>query len=123
MTRLRWRLSTTTKETANSEELFPGGRIPVSHPGETLREDFLLPLGKDARWLAEGVRLPLPEVQALLDEKCSVTAETALRLSRFLGTSAELWMGLQEHFDLETTQDRIAAELQEIQPHPEARAA
>ena len=97
------------------EELFPNGRVPKSHPGETLREDFLVPLGKDAAWLAEGLRMPLSEVQEILDEKRPITTETALRLSQFLGTSAELWMGLQADFDLETTRDRLGAELDKIE--------
>ena len=49
-----------------NNELFPGGRIPISHPGEALREDFLIPLGKDAAWLAQGLRMPLSELQKIL---------------------------------------------------------
>jgi len=88
----------------------------VSHPGETLREDFLIPISKDAAWLAEGLQLPTAEVEELLEEKRPITAEMALRLSRFLGTSAEIWMGLQEHFDLESTRSRLTSELDAIQP-------
>jgi addiction module HigA family antidote len=99
-----------------SQQPSPEQRIPVSHPGETLRGEILAPMGRDARWLAEGLRLPVSEVEELLAEKRPITAETALRLSQFLGASAELWMGLQEHFDLATTQARLAEELHAIRP-------
>jgi antitoxin HigA-1 len=99
-----------------SQQPSPGEPIPVSHPGETLREGFLIPMSKDAAWLAEELRLPVAEVEELLAEKRPITAATALRLSRFLGTSAEIWMGLQEHFDLENAQARLAPELDGIQP-------
>src|SRR5436309_15207123 len=113
MTPLRWKSLTTIRKTV-SEQPSAGEPIPVSHPGETLREDFLVPMSKDAAWLAEGLRLPLAEVEELLAEKRPITAETALRLSRFLGTSAGVWMGLQEHFDLETAEARLAPELHAI---------
>ena len=106
----------TIKKKTPSPQPSPGEHIPVSHPGETLREDFLIPISKDAAWLAEGLQLPIAEVQELLAEKRPITAEMALRLSRFLGTSAEIWMGLQEHFDLENARARLAPELHAIQP-------
>jgi addiction module HigA family antidote len=112
----RWKSLTTTRRRTLSDQPSPGERIPLSHLGETLREDFLLPIDKDAAWLAEGLHLPLAKVEELLAEQRPITAEIALRLSRLLGTSAGVWMGLQEHFDLETTQERLAPELDDIQP-------
>jgi antitoxin HigA-1 len=100
-----------------TEEMFPNGRIPVSHPGESIQEDFLVPLNKDAAWLAEGLRLPLPEVEALLEGRHPVTAEIALRLNRFLGCSPDFWLGLQNAYDLEEAQNRLAAELSQMEPY------
>ena len=100
-----------------NDELFPGGRIPISHPGEALREDFLIPLGKDAAWLAEGLRMPLSELQEILDERRPITAETALRLNRFFGCSVEFWMGLQADYDVEHARDRLGEELAQIEEY------
>jgi addiction module HigA family antidote len=100
-----------------TEEMFPNGRIPASHPGECIQEDFLVPHEKDATWLAEGLRLPLSEVEALLEGRRPVTAEIALRLSRFLGCSPDFWLGLQNTYDLEEAENRLAAELAEMEPH------
>ena len=115
--RLKSRLWTTIREKRMLEELFPEGRIPPSPPGETLREDVLIASGKSVEWLAEGLRLPVAEVQEILDGRRPITAETALRLSRFLGTSAELWLGLQCSYDLERARDRLAGELGQIEAH------
>jgi len=100
-----------------SEEPFVGGKIPKSHPGEVLREDFLLPSEKTVEWLADGLRMPLSEVQEILDGKRPITAETALRLHRFLGTSAEVWLGLQAGYDLEEAQDRLGEALAQIEEY------
>jgi addiction module HigA family antidote len=100
-----------------------GGKLGNVHPGEILREEFLAPLGKDAPWLAQELRLPANEVEELLDGKRPITPETALRLARFWDTSVELWMNLQAHYDLEEAHDRIAAELKAIRPYPTATAA
>jgi addiction module HigA family antidote len=93
-------------------------RLSYIHPGETLREDFLAPLGKSPAWLAEGLRLPLREVVEILAGLRSVTASTALRLSRFLGCTPEFWLGLQARFDLEVAADSLTDELAAITPCP-----
>jgi addiction module HigA family antidote len=80
------------------------GMRPI-HPGEILREEFLLPLGVSAHALAMALRVPAPRINDIVRERRAVTADTALRLARYLGTSAEFWMGLQTDFDL-----RLAAE-------------
>lgn len=98
-----------------SKELFPAGRIPASHPGDTLREDFLAPLGKDAEWLAKGLRMPLAEVQEILDGKRPITAEAGLRFHRFLGCSVDFWMGLQASYDIEQARLRLGDELEQIE--------
>ncbi|MDP1524450.1 MAG: HigA family addiction module antitoxin [Rhodocyclaceae bacterium] len=70
------------------------------HPGEILREEFLVPLNLSANALAIALGVPAPRINDIAREKRGVTADTALRLSRYLGTSAEFWMGLQADFDL-----------------------
>jgi addiction module HigA family antidote len=101
-----------------SEEVQRDARLSYVHPGETLREDFLAPLGKSPAWLAEGVRLPLPEVVEILAGLRPITASTALRLSRFLGCTPEFWLGLQASFDLEVAADSLTGELGAIAPYP-----
>src|SRR5438876_809979 len=100
-----------------SEEAQRDIQLSYIHPGETLREDFLGPLGKSPAWLAEGLRMPLPEVVEILAGLRSVTAATALRLSRFLGCTPEFWLGLQASFDLEVAADSMADDLAAINPH------
>ena len=70
------------------------------HPGEILREEFLVPLNLSANALAIALGVPAPRINDIAREKRGVTADTALRLSRYFGTSAEFWMGLQADFDL-----------------------
>ena len=70
------------------------------HPGEILREEFLLPLGLTANALAAKLGVPPNRITLLVREARSVTADTALRLARYFGTSPELWLNLQTTFDL-----------------------
>jgi antitoxin HigA-1 len=105
-------------ETSMNEEAQRDTRLSYIHPGETLREDFLAPLGKSPAWLAEGLRLPLPEVVEILAGLRPITASTALRLSRFLGCTPEFWLGLQAGFDLEVAADSLTDELGAIDPYP-----
>jgi addiction module HigA family antidote len=72
----------------------------TSHPGEILKEEFLGPLGMSVNALAMALRVPATRIGAIVKEERSVTADTALRLSRFFGTSAEFWMNLQAMHDL-----------------------
>ncbi len=72
----------------------------TSHPGEILREEFLAPLGMSAHALSLALRVPANRIGAILKGERSVTAETALRLSRFFGSTPEFWMNLQAMYDL-----------------------
>ena len=72
------------------------------HPGEILREEFLLPLGISGHALAMAIHVPAPRISEILREKRSLSPDTALRLSRYFGTTAEFWMSLQSAFDLRT---------------------
>lgn len=79
-------------------------RVPThrepTHPGEMLREEFLDPMRLSQRDLADGIRVPYQRVNELVNRRRGVTPATALRLARFLGTSAEYWMNLQLRWDL-----------------------
>ena len=72
------------------------------HPGEILREEFLVPLGLSASALAIELKVPAPRINDIVRERRAITPETALRLSRCFGTSPEFWMDLQTAFDLKT---------------------
>ena len=75
------------------------GMRPI-HPGEVLREEFLLPLSLSANALAIALGVPAPRVNDIVRERRGISADTALRLARYFGTSAEFWMGLQADHDL-----------------------
>lgn len=79
--------------------------MPPIHPGETLREDFLIPLGLTANRLAIEVGVPVTRVNDIVRGKRAVTADTAHRLARYFGTTAQFWMRLQANYDLELAQD------------------
>ncbi len=71
------------------------------HPGEVLREDFLKPMGITPYRLAKDIDVPVNRITGIVNEDRTITADTALRLSRYFGTSAKVWTGLQADFDLE----------------------
>jgi antitoxin HigA-1 len=71
-----------------------------THPGEVLREEFLVPFGMSARALARELDVPPNRITSIINEERDVTADTAIRLARFFGTSAEFWLGLQKDYDL-----------------------
>ncbi len=71
-----------------------------THPGEVLKEEFLLPLGLTANALAMALRVPATRIGDILNERRGITADTALRLSRYFGTTPEFWLNLQQSYDL-----------------------
>jgi addiction module HigA family antidote len=75
----------------------------TTHPGEVLSEEFLIPLGMSVNALAMGLRVPATRIGAIVKGERAVTADTALRLARFLGTSPEFWVNLQAMHDLTRT--------------------
>lgn len=78
-------------------------RLANVHPGEVLREEFLKPMGISQNRLAREIGVPPRRVNEIVLEKRAVTADTAIRLARFFGTSEEFWMGLQADYELEKT--------------------
>lgn len=75
------------------------GMHPI-HPGEILREEFMIPMGLSANALAIALRVPAPRINDIVRERRAVSADTALRLARYFGTSAEFWLGLQSDHDM-----------------------
>ena len=76
-------------------------RLPPIHPGEILREEFLSPLGMSAHQLAMSLRVPATRINDIVNEKRGITADTALRLSRYFGTTPKFWMIMQASWELE----------------------
>jgi addiction module HigA family antidote len=97
------------------------GMRPI-HPGEVLREEFLQPMGLSAHALALALHVPAPRINDIVRERRAVTADTAMRLARYFGTSAEFWMGLQADYEMARVRDVLAAELAAITPWQPALA-
>lgn len=92
--------------------------IPPIHPGETLREDFLKPLGLTANRLAAELFVPVTRVNDIVRGRRAVTADTALRLARYFGTTPHFWVNLQSNYDLELAQDAKGSEIfDRVRPH------
>jgi antitoxin HigA-1 len=89
-------------------------KLAPMHPGEVLREEFLVPLGLSAGALAKACGVPRTRIERIANEETVVTADTALRLGKALGTSAELWLNLQNEFDMRTAKSQIGKELEKI---------
>ncbi|MGK2942184.1 MAG: HigA family addiction module antitoxin [Immundisolibacter sp.] len=75
-------------------------RVDFPHPGEILAEEFLVPLKLSQSALARAIRVPARRINEIVLGKRSITADTALRLSRYFGTSPKMWMALQDEYDL-----------------------
>ena len=86
-------------------------KLDPIHPGEVLLADFLEPLGVSQYRLAHGISVPPRRINEIVHGKRAVTADTALRLARYFGTSAQFWLNLQARFDLESERDRLGARL------------
>ncbi len=85
--------------------------MPPIHPGETLREDFLKPLGMTVHRMAMELSVPATRVNDIVRGKRAITADTALRLARYFGTTPQFWMSLQANYDLELAQDARGPEI------------
>lgn len=89
--------------------------LPPMHPGEVLREEFLIPLDMSPGALARACDVPRTRIERLANEQTPVTADTALRLAKALGTSPELWLNLQADYDLQVTRAKIERDLKSIE--------
>ena len=85
-----------------------------THPGKILKEEFLIPFGVSARQLALAIDIPANRLTEIIRGNRGITADTALRLSRIFGTTAEFWMNLQMGYDLSVTAKAEARELKKI---------
>jgi addiction module HigA family antidote len=86
------------------------------HPGEILREEFLVPLGLSQYRLAKDLNVPVPRINAIVNEHRAITADTALRLARYFGTTDRFWMNLQVRYDLEVEQEELGDRLKDDIP-------
>jgi addiction module HigA family antidote len=91
-------------------------KLPPLHPGEILREEFLIPLQMSAGALAKVCGVPRTRIEWLANEETGVTADTALRLSKAFGTTAVLWLNLQNDYDIQLARRDIGKELDRIEP-------
>jgi len=89
---------------------------PPTHPGEMLLEEFLTPMGISQRELATAINVPYQRINEIINGRRGVTPSTALRLSKFLGTTADFWMNLQLRWDLYQAQQSERSELERIMP-------
>jgi addiction module HigA family antidote len=90
--------------------------MPPIHPGEILAEEFLEPLGISQYRLAVAIAVPPRRINEIVHGKRRISADTALRLARYFGTSERFWMNLQNRYDLEIERDRLAKDLRQIKP-------
>lgn len=81
------------------------------HPGEVLNKEFLAPMEISQYRLAKDISVPARRINEIVHGTRAITADTALRLGRYFGTSAQFWLNLQSHFDLEVRQDKIGSRL------------
>jgi len=94
-------------------------RFPPVHPGEVLLEEFLRPMGISQYRLARDISVPPRRINEIVHGKRSVSADTALRLSRYFGLSDRFWLNLQTRYDIEVEKDRLAGRLDaEVAPLP-----
>ena len=95
-------------------------KLPPIHPGEILREEFLVPLKLTPYAVAAALKVPRTRIERIAREEKPVTADTALRLGKFFKTGAAFWMNMQARFDLETAEDVLAPQIRKIAPYEAA---
>ena len=89
-------------------------KIPNIHPGEVLSEEFLKPMGISAYRLSKDVGIPQTRTSQIIKGKRRITADTALRFSKYFGTSVKFWLGLQNDYDIEEELSKLNNELEKI---------
>jgi antitoxin HigA-1 len=108
------------KSSITIEEKIMADFAPI-HPGEILREEFLEPMDISAYRLAKDINVPLTRITAILNGERAITADTALRLSRYFGLSEKFWINLQSNYDLEVAKDSLGTRLDtEVRPRAAA---
>ena len=96
-------------------------KLKPVHPGEILREEFMVPLGLTLNRVAMDLRVPVTRIADIVNEKRGITADTALRFARYFRNSPTFWMNLQTRYDLEVAKDEIAYKVErDVRPLEEA---
>jgi antitoxin HigA-1 len=94
-------------------------KLPPIHPGEILREEFLVPLGLSMNQLALDLHVPVTRIAEIVHERRGITPDTALRLGRYFNTSARFWLHAQAAYDLEVAEDQLQRTVErDVQPLP-----
>ncbi len=109
-----------SRSSTTTEDEVGGGQAPARPSGRVLSRRFPGAAGHDAGELAKDCGLDPATVEAIAAESAPVTAEVALRLARYFGTSAELWMSMQMQFEIENAEDEFETEILKIRPRPQA---
>lgn len=104
------------------DEKYEETTVEPLHPGRLLREEFLEPMGITPYRLAKDIRVPVQRIHELVHERRGVTADTALRLSRYFGMSEGYWMNAQKHYEIEVEKDRLGSTLENIRPRSQTTA-
>jgi len=92
-------------------------KLKPVHPGEILKEEFMVPLGFSMNKMAMDLRVPVTRIADIVNERRGITAATALRLARYFKNSAAFWMNLQTRYDLEVAEDELAEKVErDVQP-------
>lgn len=91
-------------------------KLPPIHPGEILREEFMLPFKLSSTALANAIGVTPARVNEIVRERRGITADTALRLARYFGTDAQSWMNLQKNYELEMARRELGGDLAHIHP-------
>lgn len=96
-------------------------KLPPIHPGEVLWEEFMEPLGLNQRVLAQALGVNVTRINRVIKGKSAITADTALRLGRYFGTTPQLWLNMQSRYDLEIAKDKSEAQIKKtVKPRPKA---
>ncbi len=103
---MKSKLSITTEEESMDDR-----KLPPIHPGEILLEEFLKPFGVSQYRVAKDIGVPPRRINEIVHGRRSITADTALRLARYFGTSERFWVNLQAHYEVETEKDRLGERL------------
>ena len=98
-------------------------KLKPMHPGEVLREEFLIPLELSAGALAKACGLPRTRIERIAAEQTGISADTALRLARALGTTEQLWLNLQSDYDIQLAMRYLGKRLDRIEPVNKPKAA
>ncbi|WP_049620589.1 HigA family addiction module antitoxin [Frateuria defendens] len=91
--------------------------LPPVHPGEILREEFMRPLELSSNALARALGVTPARINDIANERRGITADTALRLARYFGTTPDVWINLQKRYELETARRELGDTLRRIHPH------